>query len=137
LKAPAAFGLVSFLLVEGVERFRIRRHLTVFSIAAPLAAIITYYLIVIIENDQFSADSATGALMLFSAGTFLYVATVHILPELMGSNVRDYQLISNSAEGSNRGCNESRVSLKFIELIAVIVGAISPTFLISGHSHSH
>ncbi|VDM92917.1 unnamed protein product [Onchocerca ochengi] len=136
-KAPAAFGLVSFLLVEGVERFRIRRHLTVFSIAAPLAAIITYYLIIIVENDKFSADSTTGTLMLFSAGTFLYVATVHILPELMGSNVRDYQLVNNGAENSSRGFNESRASLKFIELISIIIGAISPTFLINGHSHSH
>uniref|UniRef100_A0A8R1XR79 Zinc transporter ZIP9 n=1 Tax=Onchocerca volvulus TaxID=6282 RepID=A0A8R1XR79_ONCVO len=136
-KAPAAFGLVSFLLVEGVERLRIRRHLTVFSIAAPLAAIITYYLIIIVENDKFSADSATGTLMLFSAGTFLYVATVHILPELMGSNVRDYQLVNNGAENSSRGFNESRASLKFIELISIIIGAISPTFLINGHSHSH
>ncbi|KAM3716118.1 NADPH-dependent diflavin oxidoreductase [Dirofilaria immitis] len=111
-KAPAAFGLVSFLLVEGVERFRIRRHLIIFSIAAPLSAIITYYLIVVVENDKFSADSATGILMLFSAGTFLYVATVHILPELMSSSVKDYQLVNNNAESNVRGCNESRASLK-------------------------
>ncbi|MCP9256864.1 Zinc transporter ZIP9 [Dirofilaria immitis] len=123
-KAPAAFGLVSFLLVEGVERFRIRRHLIIFSIAAPLSAIITYYLIVVVENDKFSADSATGILMLFSAGTFLYVATVHILPELMSSSVKDYQLVNNNAESNVRGCNESRASLKFIELILIIVGAI-------------
>lgn len=56
LKAPAAFGLVSFLLVEGVERFRIRRHLFVFSIAAPLAALLTYYLIVVVSYLHFSKD---------------------------------------------------------------------------------
>ncbi|CAG9540210.1 unnamed protein product [Cercopithifilaria johnstoni] len=136
-KAPAAFGLVSFLLVEGIERFRIRRHLTIFSIAAPVAALVTYYLIVAVESDKFSADSATGTLMLFSAGTFLYVATVHILPELMDSNVKDYQLASNITEGISRGYSESKTSLKIIELISVIVGAISPTFLLSSHSHSH
>ncbi|VDM21749.1 unnamed protein product [Wuchereria bancrofti] len=137
LKAPAAFGLVSFLLVEGIERFRIRRHLIIFSVAAPVAAMVTYYLIVVVENDKSSTDSATGTLMLFSAGTFLYVATVHILPELLGSNVKDYQLVNSATEGSSRGYSESRTSLKLIELISVIVGAISPIFLISSHSHSH
>ena len=42
-QAPAAFGLVSFLLHEGFDRNRIRRHLAVFSAAAPLLAIITYF----------------------------------------------------------------------------------------------
>uniref|UniRef100_A0A915Q785 Zinc transporter ZIP9 n=1 Tax=Setaria digitata TaxID=48799 RepID=A0A915Q785_9BILA len=134
-KAPAAFGLVSFLLAEGIERFRIRRHLTVFSIAAPVAAVVTYYLIIVVENDKFSADSATGKLLLFSAGTFLYVATVHILPELMGSSANNYQVVDSGSEGSGRGYNESKASLKLIELISVVVGAISPTFLVSGHSH--
>ncbi|VIO99506.1 ZIP Zinc transporter family protein [Brugia malayi] len=136
-KAPAAFGLVSFLLVEGIERFRIRRHLIIFSAAAPVAAMVTYYLIVVVENNKSSADSATGTLMLFSAGTFLYVATVHILPELLGSNVKDYQLVNNATEGNSRGYSESRASLKLVELISVAVGAVSPIFLISSHSHSH
>ena len=43
LQAPAAFGLVSFLLHEGLDRNRIRRHLGVFSAAAPLLAIVTYF----------------------------------------------------------------------------------------------
>uniref|UniRef100_A0A0R3S2L3 Zinc transporter ZIP9 n=1 Tax=Elaeophora elaphi TaxID=1147741 RepID=A0A0R3S2L3_9BILA len=136
-KAPAAFGLVTFLLVEGIERFRIRRHLTIFSVAAPVGAIVTYFLIAAAESDKFSADSATGTLMLFSAGTFLYVATVHILPELIGSSVKDYQLANSVTESSNRGGNEARTSLKLIELISIVVGAISPTFLVSKHSHSH
>ncbi len=41
-KAPAAFGLVSFLLHEGLERARIRRHLLTFAVAAPAMAIITF-----------------------------------------------------------------------------------------------
>ncbi len=43
LQAPAAFGLVSFLLHEGLDRNRIRKHLGVFSAAAPLLAIITFF----------------------------------------------------------------------------------------------
>ncbi|XP_053403287.1 zinc transporter ZIP9-like isoform X2 [Mercenaria mercenaria] len=41
-KAPAAFGLVSFLLHEGFDRTRIRRHLFIFAAAAPVGAILTY-----------------------------------------------------------------------------------------------
>jgi zinc transporter 9 len=43
MQAPAAFGLVTFLLHAGLERNRIRRHLLVFAVAAPFAAIGTYF----------------------------------------------------------------------------------------------
>lgn len=42
-QAPAAFGLVSFLLHEGVDRKKIGRHLLVFSLAAPCLALVTYF----------------------------------------------------------------------------------------------
>jgi len=41
-KAPAAFGLVTFLLHEGLDRNRARKHLLIFSIAAPAMALITF-----------------------------------------------------------------------------------------------
>ncbi|XP_042598894.1 zinc transporter ZIP9 isoform X2 [Cyprinus carpio] len=41
-KAPAAFGLVSFLMHAGLERNRIRKHLLVFALAAPVLAMLTY-----------------------------------------------------------------------------------------------
>lgn len=43
LQAPAAFGLVTFLLHEGLERVRIRKHLLIFSLAAPMMALLTYF----------------------------------------------------------------------------------------------
>lgn len=42
---PAAFGLVSFLLHEGFERNRIRKHLLVFALAAPVLAVFTYVIL--------------------------------------------------------------------------------------------
>ena len=42
---PAAFGLVSFLLHEGFDRNRIRKHLFVFAMAAPVLAVITYIIL--------------------------------------------------------------------------------------------
>lgn len=42
-QAPAAFGLVTFLLHEGVDRKRIRKHLLIFSLAAPVLSLLTYF----------------------------------------------------------------------------------------------
>lgn len=42
-QAPAAFALVTFLLHEGLDKHRIRKHLLAFSLAAPLLAMITYF----------------------------------------------------------------------------------------------
>lgn len=43
LQAPAAFGLVTFLMHEGLDRVKIRKHLLVFALAAPVLAIVTYF----------------------------------------------------------------------------------------------
>ena len=52
-KAPAAFGLVTFLLHEGLERNRIRRHLLTFAFAAPIGAFITYILITQVSFSRY------------------------------------------------------------------------------------
>uniref|UniRef100_F1L030 Zinc transporter ZIP9 n=1 Tax=Ascaris suum TaxID=6253 RepID=F1L030_ASCSU len=145
-KAPAAFGLVSFLLVEGLERVRVRHHLLVFSSAAPLTAVLTFYAIVAVRyihlaghlqsvgSESLSSSLSTGILMLFSAGTFLYVATVHVLPELVNSG-DDYQLVgaANAAIGHSHSGGGPAFTMK--ELGAIILGAILPAILASSHSH--
>lgn len=123
-KAPAAFGLVTFLMHEGLERNRIRKHLIVFSLSAPVLAMVTYFGIGQEGKETLSSVNATGLAMLFSAGTFLYVATVHVLPELM---VR-----SRAAEG---GVVEQHKGLRTMELLALVVGALMPLFLTLSHHH--
>uniref|UniRef100_A0A671YQ15 Zinc transporter ZIP9 n=1 Tax=Sparus aurata TaxID=8175 RepID=A0A671YQ15_SPAAU len=59
-KAPAAFGLVSFLMHAGLEKKYIQGHLLAFSAAAPIVAIATYFIL------HASQLSATGVGMLFS-----------------------------------------------------------------------
>ncbi|XP_054288612.1 zinc transporter ZIP9-like [Macrosteles quadrilineatus] len=113
-KAPAAFGLVTFLMHEGIDRKRIRRHLLVFSLAAPLLALVTYFGIGQEGKETLHSVNATGIAMLFSAGTFLYVATVHVLPEL-----------TSRVDGT----------FKPNQLFALIVGTILPVILTQGHHH--
>ena len=67
--------------------------------------------------------------MLFSGGTFLYVATVHILPELasMGTTrttCADGTIIIREQKGFNK-----------LELFLMTVGAVLPLFLSLGHHH--
>lgn len=119
-KAPAAFGLSSFLLHEGYERSRIRRHLLAFSIAAPLFAVITYYGLSQTGKEVMSSMNGTGLAMLFSAGTFLYVATVHILPEL----------IHRVEHGEDNGGKLGRR-----ELFLLVLGILFP--LVLGLYHKH
>lgn len=126
-KAPASFGLVTFLLHEGLDKARIRRHLLIFALAAPLAAVVTYFFIIHGGNkEQLSSMNTTGILLLFSAGTFLYVATVHVLPEVAAGG-------HHHAGGG--GAGHHRSGFKLNELIALVFGAVAPTFLTLGHSH--
>lgn len=91
-----------------------RRHLAIFSLAAPVMAIITYFGISQEGKQDMSTMNATALAMLFSAGTFLYVATVHVLPEVT----------KDSQNGFSRK-----------ETIVLIVGIMLPLLLTSGHHH--
>jgi len=123
-KAPASFGLVTYLLHEGLERGRIRKHLLIFSLAAPSAAIITFLMLQARGSGNLDTFSATGIAMLFSAGTFLYVATVHVLPE-----------VTNIGHGHSHGGGGDKGGLAKSELFMLILGAIMPLFLTMGHHH--
>ena len=85
-KAPAAFGLTSVLLKQGLSTRGARAHLIVFSLAAPVGALLTWgaahllgYSSAAIGSST-STEFATGVLLLFSGGTFLYVA-MHTMQE--------------------------------------------------------
>ena len=76
-KAPAAFGLTSILLKQGLGKRAARAHLCVFSLAAPLGALGTWFVVRILGGAGTGPDTEesmrwwTGILLLFSGGTFL------------------------------------------------------------------
>uniref|UniRef100_A0A6B2EL90 Putative zip-like zinc transporter n=1 Tax=Phlebotomus kandelakii TaxID=1109342 RepID=A0A6B2EL90_9DIPT len=129
-KAPAAFGLVSFLLHEGFDRHRIRKHLALFSLSAPLLTLLTYFGIGQEQKETLNSFNATGIAMLFSAGTFLYVATVHVLPELTSATGPHYSHLETGAPPP-KGYSGLRNS----ELVILICGALLPLLLTMGHHH--
>ena len=76
-KAPAAFGLTSGLLKQGLGKRAARAHLLVFSLAAPIGALGTWFVVRILGGAGNGPDAEesmkwwTGVLLLFSGGTFL------------------------------------------------------------------
>uniref|UniRef100_A0A8C7CXS6 Zinc transporter ZIP9 n=1 Tax=Oncorhynchus kisutch TaxID=8019 RepID=A0A8C7CXS6_ONCKI len=124
-KAPAAFGLVSFLMHAGLERNRIRKHLLAFALAAPVLAMVTFVGLSQSSKEALSNVNATGVAMLFSAGTFLYVATVHVLPEVGGTG---------HSHSPTPG-KETAKGLSKVEVGALVLGCLLPLVLSVGHHH--
>lgn len=94
-KAPAAFGLVAVLMSEGLSKALVRKILLAFSLAAPMGSLITWAALALIHRIRFGSrlpfnqnpsggvdetqDQVMqwwiGVTLLFSGGTFLFVAT--------------------------------------------------------------
>ena len=87
-KGPAALGLVSFLMYQGRSQLYIRTQLTLFSLCAPVAALLTFALLAsplpsaAVGLPSASSPSALGLMLLFSGGTFLFTIAVHIMPTI-------------------------------------------------------
>jgi len=126
LQAPASFGLVTFLLHDGLDRARIRRYLLVFSLAAPLAALATYFGLSQKSKETLSTVNATGFAMLFSAGTFLYVSTVHVLPEIV---------MRSGGHSHHPPSDGDKIGFTRCELLVLVSGALLPLALTAFHHH--
>ncbi|XP_019874986.2 zinc transporter ZIP9 [Aethina tumida] len=132
-KAPAAFGLVTFLLHEGIERQRIRKHLLIFSLAAPIGTIVTYFGIGQSTKETLTSVNATGIAMLFSAGTFLYVATVHVLADLTSHGGHSHS--SYTRLPGNESPKAAPHALSGCQLLCLVLGCMTPMLLTLGHHH--
>jgi zinc transporter 9 len=74
-KAPAAFGLTSALLKQGLSKKTARTHLAFFSLAAPVGALVTWAIVHTFGRGRLGGDDgltwSTGWVLCFSGGTFL------------------------------------------------------------------
>ena len=78
-KGPAAFGLTSFLKHIKITESKSKWYLFAFALASPIMAILTFFAL---DDGAFATVDSIGLALLFSAGTFIYVATVDVLPEV-------------------------------------------------------
>lgn len=136
-KAPAAFGLTSVLLKQGLSTRAARSHLLLFSLAAPAGALLTWVLAHVLgASTVHNVETTkwwTGMLLLFSGGTFLYVA-MHTMQE----NSPDH---GHQADGQSNGVIDGREAARaeqgrpIRDLLAACFGMILPLFLQVGHAH--
>ncbi|XP_033835797.1 zinc transporter ZIP9 [Periophthalmus magnuspinnatus] len=126
-KAPASFGLVSYLMHTGLEKKYIQGHLLTFSAAAPIVAIATYFILHVSGSSSVNQNSTTGIGMLFSGGTFLYVATVHVLPEI-SSRAGD----TDSLQPHPEGHLHQQHYMGLLESLTLIFGLGLPVILALG-----
>lgn len=147
-KAPAAFGLTSVLLKQGLSKRIARAHLIVFSLAAPIGALATWtaaHLLGSISMGQSSSmttEFATGVLLTFSGGTFLYVAT-HTMSDSGHDHDGDGQMngyqgvsMSDVYETSNAGAvKETQAKSRLSETGLTVLGMLLPLLFQFGHGH--
>lgn len=109
--------------------------MAIFSLSAPLLTILTYFGIGQEQKETLNSVNATGIAMLFSAGTFLYVATVHVLPELTAGQHAHAPTTYSHLESQPMPTPKGFTGLKNSELAILIVGALTPLLLTMGHHH--
>ncbi|OSD07594.1 Zinc/iron permease [Trametes coccinea BRFM310] len=120
-KAPTALALTTSLLSTSLPHAQCRKHLAIFSAATPLGTLLSYWLL-----SFFGADSHgrwPGIALLFSGGSFLYVATV-LQPSLAHTHTSG----SGDTGGSSRG-----------RLLLTIGGMLTPYCIAAllGDDHGH
>ena len=84
---PAAVGFSAFMQHKKLEHSSIIKHLVAFTCTAPLSTIFFYFCLGMFMDKNIKA--LVGICLLISAGTFLYVSLVHILPETMKIKSKD------------------------------------------------
>jgi zinc transporter 9 len=128
-KAPSSFGLGSYLLLQGYSATQVQARLAVFSSSAPLAALATYALL---SANLFAYTRYSLALcLLFSGGTFLYVATAHILPEIQMQR----QPSGDASTPGEGGEGEGGPNLTWGEVGVLVGGLLLPLLLNVQHGH--
>ncbi|KAI7217791.1 hypothetical protein KC333_g4018 [Hortaea werneckii] len=164
-KTPASFGLTTTLLKQGLSKRRARFHLLIFSLAAPVGALVTWFGAGFVgygvqgDGDGGEGDGgrefSVGVLLLFSAGTFLYVA-MHAMQESSssassaeedeeGGGSGGYGHLGGVEEiyGSRRMGGGGGRSLRqgkgtgMVELLVTVGGMLLPLLTQLGGGHAH
>ncbi|TVY39330.1 Zinc transporter [Lachnellula subtilissima] len=131
-KAPAAFGLTSVLLKQGLSKRAARGHLIIFSLAAPFGALSTWVMVNILGGGHIEGERGqwwTGMLLLFSAGTFLYVA-MHAMQD--DSPHTTYEQ-NGYAENGNSQRGKPKPQMR--DTFAAVGGMLIPLLTQFGHHH--
>lgn len=132
-KAPASFGLTSVLLKQGYSKRTARTHLLFFSLAAPLGAVVTWAIVHALGRARLGGDDGltwtTGWVLLFSGGTFLYVA-MHAMTEATSGHNHDEPMANGYVDSYS-----SQSGLSTSDIATVLFGMVVPLVTQVGHVH--
>jgi zinc transporter 9 len=126
-KGPVAIGLATFLRSALWSPAQVHRGVLMFAAASPLAAVITYGLLSALPG----VTDNIPLVVLFSGGTVLYAATMHILPGAMQSS-------SSGGKGAQQ--HQHGGAMNRSQLMLVSLGMLLPLVLsaaLGGHHHHH
>ncbi|KDQ06806.1 hypothetical protein BOTBODRAFT_181274 [Botryobasidium botryosum FD-172 SS1] len=120
-KAPTALALTSTLL-PNLSPSRVRAHLAAFSAATPISAVFTWVALTFFGGEDLG--ERTGVALLFSGGTFLYVAT--LLTPLASSHSHGVGIV-----------DQGTILRPAVFIAFVIAGMFTPLLisLFFGHGH--
>lgn len=138
-KAPAAFGLTAVLLKQGLSKRRIKTHLLIFSLAAPVGALATWGVAQLVGNGPNEAPTtefSTGILLLFSGGTFLYVA-MHTMQESSHDDEETTGSLANGYANPYAQHEPKPQGPTLTETLVTVAGMLLPLLTQIGHSHAH
>ena len=86
--------------------------------------------------NEGSASANAGKLLIFSAGTFLYVATVHVFSEIQGKHSHSVEKERNELPSPATEKNQIAISsegMSIAQIVCILVGLFSPLLIDVGH----
>ncbi|CAK7917731.1 metal homeostasis factor Atx2p [[Candida] anglica] len=118
-KIPTCFSLTTILIKENYNFSLIKYHSAVFALTSPITAIITY---LILSFGSIGARTV-GYMLLYSAGTFLYVV-IHVMTETSSNDTNPLPL---SQESESTIYQQESMSTE--EFLASIIGMSIPVII--------
>eukprot|EP00826_Nyctotherus_ovalis_P040072 TRINITY_DN3905_c0_g5_i1.p2 TRINITY_DN3905_c0_g5~~TRINITY_DN3905_c0_g5_i1.p2 ORF type:complete len:180 (-),score=38.34 TRINITY_DN3905_c0_g5_i1:150-689(-) len=136
-KAPEAFSVGAFLIHERCSKKSVYLIITVstplpqlIALITPVVAIVAYFCISLAtggSDESRENYSLVAICLLISAGSFLYVATIHVMPEVYCNN--DVHRPHSHSHFAEKEAHESNEHGKMSETLIVIAGAVTPFLL--------
>ena len=119
-KIPTAVGLGAFLNKAGLPLNKVFLHVLAFSSTSFVAILVTFIILSSLGLTE-KSDSLSfyvGVLLLISSGTFLYVSTMHILPDVL-----------RASETDDDDFKSKRSSNRNTDLCILLFGLFTPVIL--------
>lgn len=122
-KMPAALGFSSYLVQQNLPDTVIKQRLLMFAGSAPAGALVTFQALSMGIVDY--AQKNLAICLMVSGGTFLYVATAHILPEVQAAGQTEARPDDNKPGAPS----------PWSDVWLMIAGMVLPLLINVEHSH--